>query len=100
MRKTAAVQWSPQFSKSDLLGGMGFVGREPFGEDLLRGPQSSQAVMQIPPAAHDPRSERIRQAIICRSSPRRPACCCVDDICRRQRLNLLQWNAVHEMILP
>jgi hypothetical protein len=34
---------------------MGFVGREPSGEDLLRGPQSSQAVMPIPLAAHDPR---------------------------------------------
>jgi hypothetical protein len=85
MRETAAVQWSPQFSKSDLLGAIGFVGREPFGEDLLRGPQSSQAVMRIPPAAHDPRSERIRHAIIRRSSPHPAGRCCVK---------------VHELNLP
>jgi len=60
-------------------------GVKPFGEDLLRKPQSSQAVMRIPLAAHDPRSERIRHAIICRSSPRKAGGCCVK---------------VHEMNLP
>ncbi|HTO63762.1 MAG TPA: hypothetical protein VMM15_21180 [Bradyrhizobium sp.] len=70
MQETAALQRSPQFSCRSDRRRVGFDGREWFAEDPLRGPTSStssRAVMRIPPAGHDPSSERIRHAIICQS---------------------------------